>query len=869
MQREIDVGVRGYDGKAVAVLRSETSSPGKAAQSLLKAVARFRPLTEPEQSSPTTPSFSLPLYDFSSPTNISISDQSSTLTFSLFRVFPPSASQALLYEEVALPLVSDVLDGFNATIFAYGQTGSGKTFTMMGPDPYDEELRGIMPRAAVQVFQTIETADVQVEYTIQCSAVEIYKEKLQDLLDTSGTGLKIKENVEKGIYVDGLSSLVSFTQYVASAEELFDVLDLGASNRSVAATRMNQSSSRSHQLVLLQIGQKLSTGREKVGKLYLVDLAGSEKAAAVMEFGETFEEMKKINLSLSALGKVILALVNGDEHVPYRDSKLTRLLQESLGGNYKTALVVTCSPHPRNVEETLSSLRFGERAGTLKTRVRRNIKESPTALIQHLQAELDRCRAELSLFRSPTDSLSSHWSSFEPTRDPSIRLCSEECGEYRRKWEELSKENEELRETMQNLEAKLDRRAKKAREMDKQLVELSESSYNAVFNYSESVRKNEELEARLEASRRERAVLVETIKRLETQLKLVSSRTYTSTTLDFVDRPVVETEVFSPQRPAEPLSPSLSHRELALDMQQLASASPYVALDMQEMDSEPVQRQIYLLRNQLVQAAFINAGMSQAYEALEWRLKLMELKQELNANSISRLHENIRKQALLISHLHSAYTHMLQSRSEAPKHSTIIRRVDRHSVRLRATTPFKFSPDLRVDSRTASMVEPDEQMRAVRSSLGLQEQYRAQLSDLLSAKTAEAETYLRTIEEMETMVFRAHKLERAKWIEYLAQYKANSESELLRLQVEVRDLNKVLAYWVERYTDLQRGVLDYSLEPSYRAEQGTPLKHMREGEREDRSPMHGASFSMPDMSVLVGSRGDLSPVLPDDDQFCF
>ena len=166
------------------------------------------------------------------------------------------------------------------------------------------------------------------------------------------------------------------------------------------------------------------------------------------------------------------------------------------------------------------------------------------------------------------------------------------------------------------------------------------------------------------------------------------------------------------------------------------------------------------------------------------------------------------------------------------------------------------------------MVEPDEHMRAVRSSLGLQEQYRAQLSDLLSAKTAEAETYLRTIEEMETMVFRAHKLERAKWIEYLAQYKANSESELMRLQVEVRDLNKVLAYWVERYTDLQRGMMDSSLEPSYRVERGTPLKHVREGGREDRSPMHGASFSMPDMFVLVGSRGDLSPVIPDDDQFC-
>ena len=209
MHREINVEGRSEEGKMSVLLRSETSSPGKGFQSALKAVARFRPYTELESTPPSTPTFPTPIYEFPTLGRINISDQSSTVSFTLSRVFTPSDTQAAVYEDVAQPLVTDVLDGFNATIFAYGQTGSGKTFTMLGPDPYDDDLRGIMPRASLQLFHTIETSDSGIEYTIQCSMVEIYKEKLQDLLgNTTGPGLKIKENAEKGIYVEGLSSWV-------------------------------------------------------------------------------------------------------------------------------------------------------------------------------------------------------------------------------------------------------------------------------------------------------------------------------------------------------------------------------------------------------------------------------------------------------------------------------------------------------------------------------------------------------------------------------------------------------------------------------------------------------------------------------------
>ena len=219
-----------------------------------------------------------------------VAEGSDEHTFTLCRVFKPEAAQIQVFAYIAQQLVEDVLEGYNATIFAYGQTGSGKTYTMLGPDWRDEELKGIIPRAAELLFAGVDRAEEGSELSLKCSVLEIYKEKVRDLLDPQERNLPVKEG-PNGIYVEGLTAL-----YVISVEELLSVLDLGASNRSVAVTKMNKASSRSHQLVLIEVTQVDVVGRELRGKLNLVDLAGSEKASAIADLGENFEERKNGNL---------------------------------------------------------------------------------------------------------------------------------------------------------------------------------------------------------------------------------------------------------------------------------------------------------------------------------------------------------------------------------------------------------------------------------------------------------------------------------------------------------------------------------------------------------------------------------------------
>jgi kinesin family protein 5 len=181
------------------------------------------------------------------------------------------------------------------------------------------------------------------------------------------------------------------------------VLEVGERSRSVAATHLNQYSSRSHTLFIVEIIQRYPNQSEKRGRLNLVDLAGSEKIGKTGAVGETLEEAKKINLSLSCLGNVIHSLTSNAEHVPFRDSKLTRILQESLGGNYKTSLIVTCSPHSFNREETISTLKFATRAKTIKTHYKVNIMNSPESmarLIEQLRGELDAARIEIQMLKN-------------------------------------------------------------------------------------------------------------------------------------------------------------------------------------------------------------------------------------------------------------------------------------------------------------------------------------------------------------------------------------------------------------------------------------------------------------------------------------
>ena len=253
---------------------------------------------------------------------------------------------------------------------------------MMGADIDDEVSKGIIPRIVEQIFASILASPGNIEYTVRVSYMEIYMERIRDLLQPQNDNLPVHEEKSRGVYVKGLLEI-----YVSSVQEVYEVMRRGGAARAVAATNMNQESSRSHSIFVITITQKnVETGSAKSGQLFLVDLAGSEKVGKTGASGQTLEEAKKINKSLSALGMVINSLTDGKStHIPYRDSKLTRILQESLGGNSRTTLIINCSPSSYNDAETLGTLKFGVRAKAIKNKAKINAELSPAELKQLLK----------------------------------------------------------------------------------------------------------------------------------------------------------------------------------------------------------------------------------------------------------------------------------------------------------------------------------------------------------------------------------------------------------------------------------------------------------------------------------------------------
>ncbi|XP_074416687.1 kinesin-like protein KIF17 [Larus michahellis] len=298
-----------------------------------------------------------------------------------------------IYNEIAYPLVEGVTEGYNGTIFAYGQTGSGKSFTMQGiVDPSTQ--KGIIPRAFEHIFESVQCAE-NAKFLVRASYLEIYNEDIRDLLgaDTKQK-LELKEHPEKGVYVKGLS--LHTVQSVVQCER---IMETGWGNRAVGYTLMNKDSSRSHSIftVNMEIYTVDERGQDhlRAAKLNLVDLAGSERQSKTGATGDRLKEATKINLSLSALGNVISALVDGRcKHIPYRDSKLTRLLQDSLGGNTKTLMVACLSPADNNYDESLSTLRYANRAKNIKNKP--CINEDPKdALLREYQEEIKKLKAIL------------------------------------------------------------------------------------------------------------------------------------------------------------------------------------------------------------------------------------------------------------------------------------------------------------------------------------------------------------------------------------------------------------------------------------------------------------------------------------------
>jgi len=320
-------------------------------------------------------------------------------TFAFDHVFGSNSTQPEVFEKLGMPLLDKSFEGYNATVFAYGQTGSGKTHTMMSDRKSDD--RGLIPRISENLFERINklTSDSR-KFLIQCSFLEIYNEIVYDLLVPRGklmpkTGLEIREQKGMGVYVKDLQEIV-----VDSSEKLQKLIDQGFEHRATASTNMNATSSRSHCLFIVRMHQKddVNPANNNFSKINLVDLAGSERASKTGAQGDTLKEGANINKSLSSLGNVINALskmaAGGGKKVfiPYRDSKLTRVLQESLGGNALTTMMAACSPSRTNCDETLSTLNYAKRAKTIKVNASKNEEAEQLA---KLEAEVDALRAKL------------------------------------------------------------------------------------------------------------------------------------------------------------------------------------------------------------------------------------------------------------------------------------------------------------------------------------------------------------------------------------------------------------------------------------------------------------------------------------------
>ncbi|XP_034286328.1 kinesin-like protein KIF11 [Pantherophis guttatus] len=329
-------------------------------------------------------------------------------TYTFDMVFGAQAKQIDVYRSVVYPILDEVLMGYNCTVFAYGQTGTGKTFTMEGERSPNEEytweedpLAGVIPRTLHQIFEKL--AENGTEFSVKVSLLEIYNEELFDLLSPTpdvGERLQLFDDPrnKRGVIIKGLEEIT-----VHNKDEVYQILERGAAKRTTAATYMNQYSSRSHSVFSITLHMKETTtdGEElvKIGKLNLVDLAGSENIGRSGAVDKRAREAGNINQSLLTLGRVITALVERTPHVPYRESKLTRILQDSLGGRTKTCIIATVSPASINLEETLSTLEYAHRAKNIMNKPEVNQKLTKRALIKEYTEEIERLKRDLTAAR--------------------------------------------------------------------------------------------------------------------------------------------------------------------------------------------------------------------------------------------------------------------------------------------------------------------------------------------------------------------------------------------------------------------------------------------------------------------------------------
>jgi hypothetical protein len=366
----------------------------KSSQDKISVCIRIRPLNERELKTGSPSSFPVwrvanhcSLYQCNAKTGAALPNSP---IYSFDYVYDDSVSTLLIYKQVSQRIVHGAVEGYNGTIFAYGQTSSGKTHTMKG----SREEPGIIPQSVFEVFNMIrQTMDR--EFIVRVSYMEIYNEVIMDLLEPENKNLKIHEDLQKGIFVGNLKE-----QVVTSPEQVLELMDNGERYRHFGSTNMNERSSRSHTIFRLVIESRRrhdtseTDNREldesdavRVATLNLVDLAGSERAQHTGAEGHRLVEGGHINKSLLTLGTVISKLSEGSAHIPYRDSKLTRILQTALGGNSRTAIICTITPAAAHNEETLSTLKFASRAKIITNQTHINEIINDQNLIQKLKRE--------------------------------------------------------------------------------------------------------------------------------------------------------------------------------------------------------------------------------------------------------------------------------------------------------------------------------------------------------------------------------------------------------------------------------------------------------------------------------------------------
>ncbi|XP_072197114.1 kinesin-like protein KIF11 [Excalfactoria chinensis] len=337
-----------------------------------------------------------------------VTDKMLKKTYTFDMVFGAQAKQIDVYRSVVCPILDEVIMGYNCTVFAYGQTGTGKTFTMEGERSPNKEytweedpLAGIIPRTLHQIFEKL--TENGTEFSVKVSLLEIYNEELFDLLNPApdaGERLQMFDDPrnKRGVIIKGLEEVT-----VHNKNEVYQILERGAAKRTTAATYLNAYSSRSHSVFSITIHMKETTvdGEElvKIGKLNLVDLAGSENIGRSGAVDKRAREAGNINQSLLTLGRVISALVERAPHIPYRESKLTRILQDSLGGRTKTSIIATVSPASINLEETLSTLEYAHRAKNIMNKPEVNQKLTKKALIKEYTEEIERLKRDLAATR--------------------------------------------------------------------------------------------------------------------------------------------------------------------------------------------------------------------------------------------------------------------------------------------------------------------------------------------------------------------------------------------------------------------------------------------------------------------------------------